>query len=204
MFQKIGKRTVLLLGVSLLLGLAAAGFLLFPDRLPVGPVQIQVSMGAAAASDAETVAAEEPTKGPAEVPEAVVPPQVEHDKSQETPHFRGILYDAGTKVVNLADPGGYRYLKAGIVLEILPLDPVFYTLSGPELEQAKETILEEIDQERPIIEDIITLTLSSKTFEEVFTIAGKEQLKQELRDQFNARLTIGQVRDIYFTEFVIQ
>lgn len=197
MLRKIGKRTVLLLVISLLLGLAAAGFLLFPGRLPAGPIRIQVNMGAAGGAAAEAPPAETPVGNPPAIP------KVEH-KPQEIEDFQGVLYDAGTKVVNLADPGGYRYLKAGIVLEILPTDPVFYTLSGPALEEAKQHILEEVDRQRPVIEDIITLTLSSKTFEEVFTIAGKEQLKQELRDQFNARLTIGQVRDIYFTEFVIQ
>ena len=196
MLRKFGKRTVLLLVISLLLGLAATGFLLFSGRLP-GPVQIQVSMGGAAAGGAaEAAPAAEPTQAPPVPPVATKP--------QEAQRFEGVLYDAGTKVVNLADPGGYRYLKAGVVLEILPTDPVFYTLSGTALEEAKQHILEEVDKERPVIEDIITLTLSSKTFDEVFTIAGKEQLKQELRDQLNGRLNIGQVRDIYFTEFVIQ
>ncbi len=201
MFQKFSKRTILLLLVSLLLGLAAAGFLLFPDRLPTGPVQIQVNVGATADSNAEPMPAAE--ESAANIPAIPAMPST-LGQNEEDAHFEGILYDAGTKVVNLADPGGYRYLKVGIVLEILPTDPVFYTLSGPELEAERERIIEKIDEQRPIIEDIITLTLSSKTFEEVFTIAGKEQLKGELRDQFNARLTIGQVREIYFTDFVIQ
>jgi len=116
----------------------------------------------------------------------------------------GVLYDMGSKVVNLADPGGYRYLKVNIVLEVLPADPEFYTLSGEARKAAEEQLRVALDEKRPIIEDIVTIKLSSKTFEEVFTVTGKEQLKQELRDDLNARLTVGQVRDIYFTDFMVQ
>lgn len=180
---------LLMLLVSLVLGLVTAGFLLMPNRLSKGPVQIQVSLGAPA----------DPT--PSAAAPAVNPALDGTDGSRRV---EGLLYDVGSKVVNLADPGGYRYLKVGIVLEILPTDPVFYTLSGKAREEAVGQVLEALDKQRPIIEDVLTIKLSGKTFEEVFTIAGKEQLKQELRDDLNARLTVGQVRDIYFTEFVIQ
>lgn len=189
MLGKVKKHVVLLLFVSLILGLATVGFLLVPARLPGGPVQIRVSLGA-----------------PFDSPPSTAVPATHQipDEVNASERVKGLLYDMGSKVVNLADPGGYRYLKAGIVLEVLPSDPEFYTLSGQAREEAKEHIREVLDEQRPIIEDIVTMRLSDKTFEEVFTIAGKEQLKQELRDELNARLTIGQVRDIYFTEFVIQ
>ena len=111
----------------------------------------------------------------------------------------------GSKVVNLADPGGYRYLKVNIVLEVLPADPAeFYALSGEARKAAEEQLRVALDEKRPIIEDIVTIKLSSKTFEEVFTVTCKEQLKQELRDDLNARLPVGQVRSISFTDFMVQ
>ncbi len=189
MLRRVGKHAILLLVVSLILGLATAGFLLIPSRLPGGPVQIRVSLG-------EPTAPTPFTGAPAE--------NGAPDAAKGTEHVEGLLYDLGSKVVNLADPGGYRYLKAGIVVEILPTDPEFYTLSGKAREEAEEKIREALDEQRPAIEDVVTIKLSGKTFEEVFTVAGKEQLKQELRDDLNARLTVGQVRYIYFTEFVIQ
>ena len=42
----------------------------------------------------------------------------------------GMMYETGTKIVNLADPGGRRYLKISVVLEFAPHDPAFYALLG--------------------------------------------------------------------------
>jgi Flagellar basal body-associated protein len=151
-------------------------------------VQLSISLGPPADPTPPTAPAADP-----------VPDGATEAKPEE-----GVLYDMGSKVVNLADPGGYRYLKVGIVLEVLPADPEFYALSGEARKAAEDQLRETLDEKRPIIEDVVTVKLSSKTFEEVFTVTGKEQLKQELRDDLNARLTVGQVRDIYFTDFMVQ
>lgn len=195
MLSRVRKHAVLLLAVSLILGLATAGFLLLPgripglsDRLPGIPVQLSISLGSPADPTPPTAPAADPMP----------------DGATEAKPEEGVLYDMGSKVVNLADPGGYRYLKVNIVLEVLPADPEFYTLSGEARKAAEDQLLKTLDEKRPIIEDVVTIKLSSKTFEEVFTVTGKEQLKQELRDDLNARLTVGQVRDIYFTDFMVQ
>lgn len=194
MFSRVKKPAIILLAISLVLGLAAAGFLLFPNRIPNRiselPVQVRVSLGPKPDPTSPTTA---PTTGEA--------PEKKDEGSQPA---EGLMYDMGSRVVNLADPGGYRYLKVGIVLEIVPTDQALGSLAGEARQQAEEQILEEIDEQRPIIEDVITLELTSKTFEEVFTVEGKEQLKEEIREDLNTRLNKHQIRDIYFTEFVIQ
>jgi flagellar FliL protein len=184
---------VIVLVVTLIIGLVVAAFLLVPSLAGGDAMQIQISLG----GPAEGAAAAPHTETPA-MP--VAPPEEAHGGE----HLQGLLYDLGSKVVNLADPDGLRYLKAGVVVEILPMDPKFYALSGEERHVEEEKIREELNKYRAVMEDVITTKLSDKTFEEVFTVAGKEQLKQELRDDMNARLTEWQVRDIYFTEFVIQ
>lgn len=115
----------------------------------------------------------------------------------------GIMYALDPKVVNLAEPGGLRYLKATITLELWPLED-FSSLEEEERTQAEETFLETIDARRPKIDDIVTSLLSSKTFNEIATIEGKEQLKQDLAATINDALGYQGVVNVYFTDFVIQ
>lgn len=199
MLSRVKKPAILLLLLSLILGLATAGFLLAPDRLPGIALPIRITLGGPADSTSSVSAA-----APAENPASAVPPAVVNAEGNGSRRVEGLLYDVGTRVVNLADPGGYRYLKVGIVLELLPTDPEFYAASGEARAEAEQHVLDAVGKQQPLIEDIITMALTDKTFEEVFTIAGKEQLKQELREALNARLSEQQVRDIYFTEFLIQ
>lgn len=116
----------------------------------------------------------------------------------------GIMYKLDNKVVNLAEPGGLRYLQAAIVLELWPLDQNFYTLEGEERDAAQTAFEELIDARRPIIDDIVTTQLSSKTFNEIATVNGKEQLKEELMAAINDALGYQGVVNVYFTSFVVQ
>ncbi len=45
---------------------------------------------------------------------------------------------------------------------------------------------------------------SSRTVSEVVRRDGREQVKQELLEDFNSRLTQGQLLNIYFSDFVVQ
>ena len=99
----------------------------------------------------------------------------------------GPVYPLDQFIVNLLSQGGARFLKTKMDLE----------LSGPELTA-------ELDKKKPLIRDIIIRTLSSKTFQEVSTSRGKEKLKDELVDKINAVLADGNVKNIFFTEFVVQ
>ncbi|MBS1254008.1 MAG: hypothetical protein MAG451_03064 [Anaerolineales bacterium] len=201
MLGKIKGHALLVLFISLVLGLAAVGFLVVPSRLSgkMAPIQITLGTSDESAPD-EATPSEETQTNNSEAKEVRVP-SVALEKEQEA---EGFLYDTGDKIVNLADPGGHRYLKIAVVLEIVPTDAEFYVLPSEAREEAEGKIREALDEHRPIIEDILTLKLSNKTFEEVFTVAGKEKLKQELRDGLNTRLTVGKVKAVYFTEFVIQ
>jgi flagellar FliL protein len=90
--------------------------------------------------------------------------------------------------VNLADPGGNRYLRTTIALE---------------LSKEKE-FPAEVTAKEPKIKDIILSILSSKKFDEVNTAQGKVALKQEILRRLNTVMTGGRVMDIYITEFVVQ
>ena len=62
----------------------------------------------------------------------------------------------------------------------------------------------EITANLPKIKDSILILLSSKTFKDIYTVEGKFKLRDEITTRINRFLVTGQVRSIYFTEFVIQ
>lgn len=99
----------------------------------------------------------------------------------------GIMYDLGSFVVNLSDKDADRYLKINIVLEI-----------------ENEQVRIELEKRLPQIKDAITTLLITKTSEELKTAEGMELLKEEIIKRVNAILPLGGVKNVYFTEFVIQ
>ena len=94
--------------------------------------------------------------------------------------------------------------------ELVPLETFLVNLSGDqgrklvqleiELEVYGEGIREEITDLRPKIRDIIVILLSGKSYQEMSNARGKEDLKNEIRDQVNLFLTKGKIRGIYFTQ----
>lgn len=99
----------------------------------------------------------------------------------------GPMYPMAQFVVNLLSESGNRFLKVAIDLE----------LSDAKLQP-------EIDHKKSLIRDIIIRTFSSKTFEEISTIKGKDKLKDEVLDKINENLSDGYIKNIYFTDFVVQ
>jgi flagellar FliL protein len=98
-----------------------------------------------------------------------------------------LIYEMEIFVVNLNDPGGKRYLKTKISLE--------YT--GAEL-------TDELKLRQPQLRDVMLLLLSSKTLEDIQGTEGKIILRRELILRINQALQKGKIRNLYFTEFVIQ
>ncbi len=99
----------------------------------------------------------------------------------------GPMYPMNQFIVNLLSENGSRFLKTTINLE----------LDKPELSA-------ELDKKKPLIRDIIIRVLSSKTFEEVSTMKGKSRLKDEIVSKINDVLADGQIKNIFFTDFVVQ
>ncbi len=99
----------------------------------------------------------------------------------------GLMYPLDIFTVNLLSESGRRYLKVEMNLEI----------EGEELSP-------ELDTKKPIFRDIIIRILSSKSPEEISTIKGKEKLKEQIVDELNMRLKDGKVKNVYFTDFVVQ
>ncbi len=99
----------------------------------------------------------------------------------------GILYPLDTFTVNLKSDAGRRYLKVTMSLE----------LEGEELSL-------ELDNKSPVLRDRIIRILTSKTLEEISSKKGKQKVSDQIMDTLNAMISDGQIKGIYFTEFVIQ
>ncbi|MDY6120655.1 MAG: flagellar basal body-associated protein FliL [Campylobacter sputorum] len=99
----------------------------------------------------------------------------------------GVMYPMDQFVVNLLSESGSRYLKTSIDFEL-----------------SIETLTPEMDKKKSIIRDIVIRSLSSKTIEEISTTKGKERLKDEIVGKINEILTDGYIKNVYFTDFIIQ
>ncbi len=99
----------------------------------------------------------------------------------------GPMFPLDTFTVNLLSDNGRRYLKVQMNLE----------LDGEELAA-------ELESKTAVIRDVVIRLLSSKTLEEISTAKGKDKLKEQIVNQLNLRLRDGNIRNVYFTEFVVQ
>ncbi len=116
----------------------------------------------------------------------------------------GIYYDTGQRIVNLADAGGFRYLRISLVLEFLPDTPDYYQLTGEKQVEAQNIFQESVKRQRPLIDDVILNVLTSKKFDEVFTVEGKEKLREEIREELNKAMLNRYVQRVMITDFVVQ
>ncbi len=127
---------------------------------------------------------------------------------------RGLILDLGDFVLNLSDVGSKRYLKANVAIELTrkATDPSAEPAKGGGEGEGGEgaaspmkAIEAEMEQFKPSIRDAIISTLSSKTSDEVLTIAGKEEAKEQIKEAVNA-IFAGEreVLRVSFGNFIIQ
>lgn len=119
-------------------------------------------------------------KAPAETEETAEEP------AEQVPQM-GPIFPLDTFIVNLGDPDRAYYLKITMSLE----------LDG-------ELVQEEVEKRLPQIRDRILTVLPTKSSEELVTAEGKQALRESVIADINALLQTGAVRNLYFTDFVIQ
>ncbi|MCC6850371.1 MAG: flagellar basal body-associated FliL family protein [Deltaproteobacteria bacterium] len=90
-------------------------------------------------------------------------------------------------IANLADDGGRRYLKATFQIDF----------GGAEIPAAMQARL-------PQTRDLLLTLFTSKTFEEIRTPEGKQQLREEIIARVNQVLDRDLAKAVYFTEFIVQ
>lgn len=92
-----------------------------------------------------------------------------------------------TFIVNLADKGGTRYLRISMDLEL-----------------EKEETVEVVEKRLPKIRDAVLMILPTKKYEDIGTVEGKSALRNEMLAKINELMKPEEIKNIYFTEFVVQ
>ena len=111
------------------------------------------------------------------------------------PEEIGAVVSVDTFIVNLADPGGNRYLRVTMELELA---------GKPADKSAGKTAGDELSKRMPQIRDAILMILSTKRYADISTPEGKTALREEIVNAANGLLASSQISRIYFKEFVIQ
>jgi flagellar FliL protein len=111
----------------------------------------------------------------------------EASKMSTTAASIGVMLELEPFVVNLADPKARHFLKTSITLEL-------------RTEKSKE----QANSVLPMIRNDIIMLLSSQTLEDVITMEGKIRLRDEIVARVTRILGEGYLRNIYFSQFVVQ
>ena len=117
----------------------------------------------------------------------VVDMQAQQGQTYVPSGLSGPMKAMDTFIVNLTDAQGTRYLKVTI-----------------QLEMSHEMLSQEIEKRLPQIRDEVITLLSSKSFDDVATIAGKRALKRSIISSMNKYLTTGKVLNVYVSEVGVQ
>ncbi|MCC6764865.1 MAG: flagellar basal body-associated FliL family protein [Deltaproteobacteria bacterium] len=100
---------------------------------------------------------------------------------------KGSLLSLDPFIANLADDGGRRYLKATFQIDF----------GNAEIPPAMQARL-------PQTRDLLLTLFTSKTFDDIRTPEGKQQLREEIIARVNQVLDRDLVKAVYFTEFIVQ
>ncbi len=111
----------------------------------------------------------------------------QEDAPIDEKEFVGTMVPMEMFLVNLSGANGRKLLKVLMELEV-----------------EGQKVQEEIEKRKPQIRDIIITLLSSKSYEQVSSVEGKEYLREEVRDTVNSFLTKGKIKRVLFTEFIYQ
>jgi flagellar FliL protein len=113
----------------------------------------------------------------------------DQQSSSEDNEKEGFMCELGTVLANPADQQTRRIMKVGVSLEV-----------------TSEKLIKEIERSKIKLQHQLIVTLTSTALSRISTIEGKTELQEELRQTFESQLQAepGDIRQVYFTEFIIQ
>ena len=99
----------------------------------------------------------------------------------------GTLVKLDIFIVNLNEPGGNRYLKVGLELELK--------------DSAAQAAVERL---KPLLRHQTIAYLSNLTYAQTQGLVAKERIRLDLLSRINGALEEPGIRSVYFNEFLIQ
>jgi flagellar FliL protein len=137
-----------------------------------------------------------------------VSPHTEESSSSSSEHEfqpgEGIMLNMSTKIINLVDPSGRKYIRLTVVVEFAPDNPEYESLPEEEKTHYINEFEDKLNSRLPIMDDTVITLLSTKTYEDLYTAEGKEHLREEIMSTLSEKLSDLHIISVYFTEFVVQ
>lgn len=112
-------------------------------------------------------------------------PSTRIERQSPMPRSTGLVLSLPPITVNLAEPGGRRYLKLGLEVEV------------------NSDVGRQLKENNARIRDAIIMLLAGKTYGDISTPDGKVLLKAEIAARINQILGSQRVVRVYFTDFVV-
>ena len=137
--------------------------------------------------------AEAPQGAPARAPAPAAPgtssqapsPGARIERQSDLPRSSGMVLPLPPVTVNLSDPGGRRYLKLGMEVEV------------------NADVSAELKAHSARIRDAVIMLLAGKSYGDISTPDGKVLLKAEIAARLNQILGAQRVVRVYLTDFVV-
>jgi flagellar basal body-associated protein FliL len=110
------------------------------------------------------------------------------------------------KVINLTTttPGGYKYAKVGVTIELRPTAASFYDLHGTDRTKEETLELAKHTEDLPLLIDAVGGVVSAHDSSTLTTPDGRATLKTELLAAARKILGSDEVIDVFFTDLVMQ
>jgi len=126
--------------------------------------------------------------------------------------FSGVLSQpqaaAQSSFMPMPRPPIYMPLDPPLVANIDRNGRIGFLQVTVQLMTREPSVKEGVEAHMPVIRNNLLMLLSSKSYEQVMSVDGKQALRREALDEVNrileARLVPGRVEDLYFTGFVMQ
>jgi flagellar FliL protein len=133
-----------------------------------------------------------------------------HKAEQKKPKIDDVI-EGVHKEDSERDPASVN--KEDIVGKLIPMETFLVNLAGSrgsklvkmniELELENEAVMSEIEKRKPQIRDKVIILLSSKNYEFMSSKEGKIALRDEIKGVINEFLSTGKIKNIYFTDLVV-
>ncbi len=111
----------------------------------------------------------------------------EEKKVEEEEEAYGLFMEIPDLIVNPTGTDGRRYLMTSLGIE-----------SGD------QAVLDEIKLKEVVIRDAVINTLAARSVTELAAIDNRNALKDQLKGKINGLLSAGEIKHLYFTQYVLQ